>query len=253
MARAATAPQAFAADVTARELATAFYRAKSGEPLNLAGKDLSFLDLAGIDFKGAYLPRANLFGVDLTTANLRSTNLAGVTLDRAILVRADFSGANLEGASVMRPSVNISLERNKEDAPKFAGANLRHIRITAMMDGADFRGADLTGARLGPHEPRADISSMPGSLLRGCDFSGAILVGADLMWAKLGFSKFVGANLRNVNFDGADLSRVDFSGADLTGANLANADLDGAIFKGVTGWDAVAGLASARNWDRAVR
>ncbi len=133
-----------AADLTAREVSEVFHKAKMGERVDLSGKDLSFLDLAGIDFKGAVMSGANLFGVDLTTANLRGTRLEGVMLDRAIVVRADFSGANLEGASLMRPSVNTTLESNSQDAPKFAGANLRHIRITAMMDGADFsrRGFD---------------------------------------------------------------------------------------------------------------
>lgn len=39
---------------------------------------------------------------------------------------------------MMRPAVNISLQNNRADTPKFAGANPRGIRITAMMDGADF-------------------------------------------------------------------------------------------------------------------
>ncbi len=221
-----------AADLTAREVSEVFHKAKMGERVDLSGKDLSFLDLAGIDFKGAVMSGANLFGVDLTNGNLRGTRLEGVMLDRAIVVRADFSGANLEGASLMRPSVNTTLGSNSQDAPKFAGANLRHIRITAMMDGADFRGADLTGARMGPHEPRADISSMPGSLLRGCDFSGATLDGADLMWAKLRFSKFIGA--------------------DLTGANFEGADLDGTILRGVRGIDTVKGFERAKNAERAV-
>ena len=165
-----------------------------------------------------------------------------------MLVSADFSGANLEGASLMRPSVNTTLGVNSLEAPKFAGANLRFIRLTAMMDGADFRGADLTGARMGPHEPRADISSMPSSLLRGCDFSGAVLRGADLMWAKLRFSRFVGADVRDVNFSGADLSLADFSGADLTGADLTGADMDGTIFAGTRGLQSVRGLDKALNY-----
>lgn len=244
---------AAAADFTARQVTEAFHKARPGQPIDLSGKDLSFLDLAGLDFKGALLTGANLFGADLTTADLRGSRLEGVKLDRAGIVRADFSGANLEGASVLRPAVNTTLGINSADAPKFAGANLRYVRMTAMMDGADFRGADLTGARMGPHEPRADISSMPSSLLRGCDFSGATLKGADLMWAKLRFSRFVGADVREVNFAGADLAMTDFSGADFTGADLTAADLDGAILAGAKGLDSVKGLALAKNLDRATR
>jgi uncharacterized protein YjbI with pentapeptide repeats len=242
-----------AADYTARAVTEAVFRAKSGEAIDYTGKDLSFLDLSGIDFKGAIFSRANLYGVDLTRANLRGSNLSGVRLDRAVMVRADFSGANLEGASLMRPSIYTSLYANRDEAPKFAGANLRAIRMTAMMDGADFRGADLTGARLGPHEPRADISSMPASFLRGCDFSGAILAGVDLMWAKLSFSRFVGADLKGANLSGTDLSKVDFSGADFTGADLTDADIDGADLRGAKGLDSVKGWQTVKNLDRALR
>ena len=247
------APPAPAADFTARQVTQAFFQSKVGALPDFSGKDLSFLDLAGIDFKGAVLTNANMFGTDLTRCNLKGTNLSGVRLDRAIMLNADFSGANLEGASLQRPSVNVTLDSNKAEAPKFAGANLRGIRMTAMMDGGDFRGADLTDANVGPTDPRADMSSMPGSIMRGSDFSGATLERADFMWAKLRFSKFVGANLRDVNFVGADLSMVDFSGADFTGANLMEADLDGAILSGVRGLDTVNGLDSVKNLDHAVR
>ena len=169
----------------------------------------------------------------------------------APLSAADFTARQVtetfyKGASLLRPSINVALDRNPRDAPKFADANLRGIRIAAMMDGADFRGADMTDAHLGPYDLRADMSSMPGSILRGSDFSGAILRRADLMWAKLRFSKFVGADLRDVNFVGADLSMCDFSGADLTGANLMDADLDGANLSGVRGFDSVNGGRTAQ-------
>lgn len=244
------AAPASAADLTARQVTEMFYKARAGTAVDLSGKDLSFLDLAGVDFKGARLSGANLYGVDLKTANLKGSQLAGVRLDRAAIEGTDFSGANLERASMLRPSIYTRLGINSANAPKFAGANLRHVRLTAMMDGADFRGADLTGARMGPHEPRADISSMPSSWLRGCDFSGAKMSGADLMWAKLGFSRFVGADVRDVNFAGADLSMTDFSSADIRGANFDGADLDGARFNGVRGWEAANGLDTALNADR---
>jgi uncharacterized protein YjbI with pentapeptide repeats len=170
-----------------------------------------------------------------------------------VVQSTDFSGANLKGVSMLRPDVNISLESNASEAPKFSGANLRGIRITAMMDGGDFRGADLTDANLGPHEPRADLSSMPGSVLRGSDFSGATMVRVNLMWAKLAFSRFVGANLRSANLIGADLSKADLSGADLSSANLSGADLDGTILAGVRGLEAAIGLENAKNIEHTYR
>lgn len=234
-------------DVTAKQITQALHEPTNGKLPDYSDKNLSFLDLANIDFKGAKLARADLYGADLTGASLKGSDLSGVRLDRATVLNADFSGANLQGASILRPAVNVSLDRNRAEAPKFAGANLRGIRMTAMMDGADFRGADLTDAKLGPHEPRADISSMPASLMRGSDFSGATLLRADLMWAKLAFSRFVGADLRDVNLSGADLSMTDLSGADLTGADITDADFDGAKLAGVRGLDRTRGLEKAKN------
>jgi uncharacterized protein YjbI with pentapeptide repeats len=234
-------------EITPRQIIEALAKATATETPDYSGKNLSFLDLANIDFKGAKLAKADLFGADLTGTSLKGSDLSGVRLDRATVLKSDFSGANLEGASMMRPAVNVSLDRNSAEAPKFAGAKLRGIRMTAMMDGADFRGADLTDAKLGPHEPRADISSMPSSLMRGSDFSGATLLRADLMWAKLAFSRFVGADLREVNLVGADLSMTDLSGADLTGADLTDADFDGAKLSGVRGLDKARGLDRVKN------
>ena len=219
---------------------------------DFSGRDLTYLDLAGLDFKGATLAKADLYGVDLTSANLSGVDLSEARLDRAVLIRANLSGANLSGATIYRPTIYADLGASLEDAPKFAGATMRGVRVQAELSGADFRGADLTGARMGPHEPRADMSSMPGSLLRGCDFSGATLNGADLMWAKLRFSKFIGADMQGVNLAGADLSMTDFSGADLTGANLEGADLDGTVLRGVRGLDTAKGLDRAKNAERAI-
>lgn len=226
-----------AADFSAREVTELFHKAKRGEAIDLSGKDLSALDLSGIDFKGAELSGANLFGADLSTSDLRGTKLKGVRLDRAIVLNADFSGANLERASLLRPSLSRLRGAPEQRPPKFAGANLRFIHMNGMLDGADFRGADLTGARMGPYEPRAEMSSMPGTLLRKADFSGAILKDADMTRASLRFSKFVGADLRGVNFRYADLSQADLSGADVTGANFKDAALYGTILEGVRGLD----------------
>ncbi len=235
------------ADFTARQITELLFNAHSSDLPDLSGKDLSFLDLSDIRFKAARLAGTNLFGADLSRSDLSLSDLRGARLDRSVIVDANFSGADLEGASILRPAINISLEQNRSDAPKFPGANLRGARITAMMDGVDFRGADLSGANLGPHEARADLSSMPSSVLRGCDFSGALLVGTNLMWAKLRFSKFVGANLANTNLVGADLSMTDLSGANLSEADVTGADFDGAVLDGVRGLETAHGIGQALN------
>ncbi|MEQ1697751.1 MAG: pentapeptide repeat-containing protein [Hyphomicrobiaceae bacterium] len=239
--------------LTARDVTTAFFKAQPGQRVNFAGRTLRDLDLSGLNFGQADLTGADLFGADLTSANLTGVNLSGGNLNRAIVIRADFSGANLRNANIMRPSVSTSLDYDIAESPKFAGADMRNVRMTAKMVGADFRGVNLTQANLGPHEPRADISSMPNSVYKSCDFSGATMTDVDLNRGILMFSRFVGADLRRANLSYADLSRADLSGADLTGADLTRANLDGAILSGVKGFETVRGLDTIRNLDKSIR
>ena len=239
--------------VSAREVTAALFKSNGGSRIDFSGRNLRDLDLSGLDFHEALLAGADLFGADLTSSNLTGVDLSGVNLNRAIVIRADFSGANLHNASFMRPSVSTTLDYDVAEAPKFAGADMRNIRMTTKMIGADFRGANLTGATMGPHEPRADLSSMPASILKSCDFSGATLTDVDLSRAVLTFSRFVGADMRRINLTLADLSKADLSGADLTGADLTDANLDEANLAGVKGFETVRGRDSIRNLDRAAR
>jgi uncharacterized protein YjbI with pentapeptide repeats len=211
------------------------------------------LDLSGINFHQAVLTGSDLFGADLTGANLKGVDLSDSNLNRTIVIRADFSGANLRNATFLRPSVSTSLDYDGAEAPKFADADMRLIRMTSHMVGADFRRANLTGAKMGPHEPRADLSSMPASRLTSCDFSNATLVDIDLSRAVLTFSRFVGADLRGASLVLADLTRADLSSADLTGADLTDANLDEANLIGVIGFETVRGRETIRNLDRARR
>ena len=59
---------ALAGEFTARDITVKFHEATAAAPVNLAGKDLSNLDLAGLDFKSAILSKANLYGADLSAA-----------------------------------------------------------------------------------------------------------------------------------------------------------------------------------------
>jgi uncharacterized protein YjbI with pentapeptide repeats len=240
-------------ELTARDVTTAVFRAAPGERLDFSGRNLRHLDLSGLDFKGATLIRADLFGADLTGANLAGADLTGVNLNRVVAIRTDFTGARLADATLMRPNVSTTLDFWPAEMPRFTRADMRRIRMTVRLHGADFRGADLTAARMGPHEPRADLSSLPASVLTGCDFSGATLADVDLSRAVLTFSRFVDADMRRMNLTLADLSKADLSGADLTGADLTDANLDEANLVGVTGLDTVRGLDTVKNFDRAVR
>jgi uncharacterized protein YjbI with pentapeptide repeats len=247
---------AFAADLTAREVTEALVRARSGAPADFSGKDLRFLDLAGLDFGRARLNKAALFGVDLTDANLRGADLSGARLDRAIIIRTDFSEANLTDAIMLRPTVYTTLAADWSDAPKFTGANMRGFRAMAQLDGADFRGADLTGANFTPFEFRpgqGTISTLARNLLRGCDFTGAVMKDTDFSWALFTFAKLVNADLSGAKLEKADLSKADLRGANLTGADLTGADLDGANLTGVRGLDTVKGLSFVLNLDKTIQ
>lgn len=245
-----------AADLTAREVTEALVRARSGPPADFSGKDLRFLDLAGLDFGGARLANAALFGVDLKDANLRGADLSGARLDRAIIIRTDFSSADLSNAIMLRPTVYTTLAADWSDAPKFTGANMRGFRAMAQLDGADFRGADLTGANFTPFEIRpgqGTISTLARNLLRGCNFTGAEMKDSDFSWALFTFAKLVNADLSGAKLVKADLSKADLRGTNLTGADLTGADLDGANLTGVRGLDTVKGLSFVLNLDKTIQ
>jgi len=242
---------AHAADLTARQMTEALVKADAANPLDLTRKELRLLDLSGLDFKRARLQGSDLFGVDLTAADLSGVDLSGARLDRAVVIRSNFSGAKLQNATLLRPTVFTDLRYDRADAPRFTNADLSGARITARLDGADFRGANLRFVNLSPQEARGDITLMPHNSLQSCDLRGADLEGADLSHVAFSFSRLAGASLRGARLRHAVLAMVDLSGADLTGAALTGADLDGADLSGVKGLDTVIGLASVANLRRA--
>ncbi|MEM1307978.1 MAG: pentapeptide repeat-containing protein [Cyanobacteria bacterium P01_H01_bin.153] len=63
--------------------------------LNLAGADLSYLNLQGVNFRGANLVRANLQGSDLSHANLTLVQALGTNFQQATL-----TGACVEGWAI---------------------------------------------------------------------------------------------------------------------------------------------------------
>lgn len=239
--------------ITARQVIQLLFKSAQPGDVDLSGRDLSSMDLSKLDFKSAHMTNANLFGVDLSEARLHGANLAGASLDRSVITHTDFSGADMTGVSFMRPTVFSTLQNDRGEAPRFDGAVLKGMRFTGIFDGASFKNADLTYARMGPHDTRMDISSFPHNFFRGCDFSNARVIDADLYEASLVMANFKNADLRGSGFVRADFTRADLTGADLTGADLTEANMDGAILTGVKGLDTVRGLALVVNLDRAIR
>jgi len=243
-----------AADVSVREITERLHRVKPGEHVDFSNRDLTYLDLSGLDFKGARLVHSDFYGVDLTGANLSGADLSDTRLDRATLINTDLRFANLSGATLLRPAVYRDLAKNLADTPDFSGAQLVGTRIQANLSGARFRGANLTRSDISPFEKR------PGEALfvtrsynefTSCDFSGAVLHDANLHRVNFTFSEFNGAD-----FTGAKIAETDFTKADLRGANFTNADVrladfDSAHLAGVVGLDTAIGLWLAQNLDKA--
>lgn len=244
------------ADFTAHQITHMLHIARAGERPDISGRDLTYLDLSDLDFKGAILTRSDFYGTDFTGANLSGADLSMTRLDRAVLIRANLSGANLTGATILRPTVYTDMTNNLADAPRFAGANMTRVHVQADLSGADFRGADLTNADFSPLESRpgqGTLTTLPKNVLKSCDFSGARLRDANMSRAVLWFSKFTGADAAGAKFSGADLSKADFAGSDVTGADFTGADLDGTNFVGAKGIDTAKGLDAAVNLDKALR
>lgn len=167
-------------------------RVMAAKPGELAGADLSELDLSGLK-----LANANLAGAILTCANLSKSDLSGADLKAAILADAELSGANCAGAQL-------------------ANADLVHTKL----DGAIFKGANLTGA---------DFSLAEGS---GVSFEKAIAAGAKFLEASLEGSNFRDAACSDADFTASRLRKANFEGANLQGASLELCDASDAVFNG---------------------
>jgi hypothetical protein len=140
----------------------------------LAGEDLSEMDLKGADLSEADLTDAELFQTDLANANLKMANLAD----------ADLSDAGLQGAALYKANLSSAcLIEAKLERASLGAVNLRD----ADLRGASLRKADLTEADL----TEADLSE--------ADLSGATLTRANV----------IGATLRNANLTGVNLTGVE--------------------------------------------
>ena len=110
-------------DLAGKNLAGADFRKAFLTGVNLAGKNLSGTDFRGAVMSGANLTGANLSGADLRNAVLNSANLTGANLSGADLRDALLTGSNLSGANL-------------------SGADLRDVSLkTANTLGANFQGA----------------------------------------------------------------------------------------------------------------
>lgn len=237
-----------AGDLTVKAVIERLVQSTREKPADLSDLDLSFLDLSDLDFKGASLIGTDLYGSDLSHADLSGANLSGARLDRTVIIGTDFAGANLSHASLLRPAAFSGFEIRREEAPRFAGADLSGAHVFGRFSDGNWRGVNLAAAQMGTdRSAQVMLPMLSRTDLAGCDLVGANLVGADLAGASLAFADLTGADLSGANLTGADLSRADLTGANLTRADLTTADLDGTMLKNVRGLHQTEGLDAARH------
>lgn len=120
--------------------------------------------LVGLDLSGAHLQGANLQDADLRAANLRGADLRGAKLIGANLTKADLREAVLSA---------LPLGPERRTLTSLVSARLRYVMAQssdfseAVLDGADLRGADFTGARA----HRASFRDCDLSQVQGLDLS----------------------------------------------------------------------------------
>jgi uncharacterized protein YjbI with pentapeptide repeats len=190
---------------------------------DLAGADLTELNLAGANFakadlSGARLSGANLSGANLTRAKLFRADLSQADLSRATLFKANLSQADLAGANL--------------NGADLSGAFL----IRANLSGASLTGACLKGANLG--QASLFRAKLVQAVLREASFFKSDLSEADLSEADL-----EGANLQEAILDQTNLRAAKASGANLCFATLLRTNLEGAVLDrcavyGVSLWEA---------------
>jgi uncharacterized protein YjbI with pentapeptide repeats len=190
--------------------------AENGGPkgLNLAGADLSDLDLTRMDLHGIVLIRwakenkthivANLQGVNLEWANLQGAYLWSVNLQGVNLMFVNLQGACLGHANLQ--------EANLEDA-KLQEADMGF----ANLQGACLGGANLQGAYL-------DLTNLQEVYLDLANLQKASLGSANLKKANLGQ-----ANLQEVYLGRANLQEADLRFADLREVDLLDVEEGGLL------------------------
>ncbi|GAB0101969.1 hypothetical protein JMUB6875_09360 [Nocardia sp. JMUB6875] len=118
--------------------------------LDLSREDLSFRNLARLDFTGADMTETRLSGAVLDNAILHGVRLTGAQLEQASLVGTDLRGADMTEAQL----VSANLEH-----ADLRGARLHRARLDqASLARANLGRADLTGARLA----RTDLTAARG-------------------------------------------------------------------------------------------
>ena len=147
---------AIAADLSPDQVKLRLRSASASAPADFSGKDLSDIDLGGIDFRNAKLQGASLFASKLVNADFRGADLRGANLNGAWLMGTDFGGADLSGASLLSVVV---LGGTVKKMPNFAGAKMAGVKIAQIAMITRSSPADTPGTLSGT-APRNEVRSV---------------------------------------------------------------------------------------------
>lgn len=215
-------------------------RASASAPASFYSKNLSRLDLSGIDFKGA-----NLAAAVMNDSRLANADLSRCNLTVSFAQRADFTGARL------REAMMFSMQMQ---GATLKGANLSGARFIGDLQGANLENAVLTNVNGAADMKNQSMGLMRANVvsavLKGADLSGSDFSRADFSFSDLSRAKLAGTRLRGAEFSGTNLQGADLAGADLSGGKFVDTDftgatLDGADFTGAT-FRSVRGLGDAK-------
>ena len=142
-----------------------------------------------------------------------------INLREAVLAGVDFRGMNLDDADFREADL-----RGARFGDKPARRNKKYDNEDRLVSGAppvpaaSLKNADFRGADIGEFDMKVADLSLTNS--EGANFSESDLTGA----------KFVKANLKGASFKETSLIGANFRKADMTGGDLTEADVEGCTF-----------------------
>jgi uncharacterized protein YjbI with pentapeptide repeats len=123
-----------------------------GPIVELAGADLSYAQLSGVDkdFNRFNLGRIHLVAVNLYRADMKFSELSGADLSQSELRETDLEASDLFGANLRNAILqDATLALTNLKSAALEGADLRDANLEhAALEGANLRGANLEHAHL---------------------------------------------------------------------------------------------------------
>ena len=223
-------------NMTRAEIEAGLAKLKDGETLDLSTKWLNKLDLSGLD-----LTRTNLRASRLNGANLKGAKLDGVQLDAAWALKADFTNASFIGASLFQTQMMDC---------KVDGANFSNAMVGADLSRSTLTNAKFDDAMLAPDLTNQSMGLMRG-ILKSAKLDGASFKGANLTRSSFEYASLRGVDFAGANLSGAELGGADLTGSNVAGANFDKADVNSTKLLGLKGKDSAIGIADAVNIGKA--